>query len=214
MTPAFTGFSPDAITFLRGLKANNDRTWFAAHKATYEAALKRPAEAFAAELSARLETMLDRAFKAKIFRINRDIRFSKDKTPYNAHLHIGFSPVSDPEGPAYLFGLEPDRMVVGAGLFEQSGARLDGLRRAIDLDGDRLAALTAGWRLHEPALKRVPAPYAADHPHAELLKHKGITLWRDMPAGDAAVGPALAGIVGQAFAELAPLNDWLADAVR
>ena len=89
MDAPFLGF-PDTQAFLRDLRANNDRDWFNAHKATYERVYKAPAEAFVAELRPRLEALAGVTLGGKVFRIHRDVRFSKDKSPYNTHLHIGF----------------------------------------------------------------------------------------------------------------------------
>ena len=79
-------------TFLGRLRANNDRQWFDAHRDEYEAHAKWPGEAFAWVLASQLEAATDEPHEYCIFRIHRDVRFSKDKTPYNAHLHISFSP--------------------------------------------------------------------------------------------------------------------------
>src|SRR5262245_19253422 len=89
MDAPFLGF-PETQAFLRDLAANNDRNWFQANKARYERAYKAPAEAFTAEIRPRIEALAGQPTGAKIFRIHRDVRFAKDKSPYNTHLHIGF----------------------------------------------------------------------------------------------------------------------------
>ena len=83
-------FSPETLKFLRALKKNNTRDWFHENKAWYEAAWKTPANAFIEAMCFRLQAETDTEHSAKLFRIHRDIRFSKDKTPYNSHLHILF----------------------------------------------------------------------------------------------------------------------------
>jgi len=88
----FEAFPGDALTFLQDLRANNERAWFNEHKKTYETAIKQPAEAFCRAMATALETLTDQPHGHKIFRIHRDVRFSKDKTPYNTHLHIAFTP--------------------------------------------------------------------------------------------------------------------------
>lgn len=105
--PEFTSFPNETVNFLKALKKNNDRNWFNENKSRYEDAIKRPAEEFSDEMATRLRRLTGFAFKSRIFRIHRDIRFSKDKTPYNTHLHIGFIPQTNkPSPPAWFFGLD------------------------------------------------------------------------------------------------------------
>ena len=94
----FSGFSDETLAFLNGLKANNSRDWFDANRKSYEAAVKAPSKAFSDIMAGELERLTGTAQKPKIFRINRDIRFSKDKTPYNTHIHISWMPVGGGEG--------------------------------------------------------------------------------------------------------------------
>jgi uncharacterized protein (TIGR02453 family) len=217
---AFPGFPPDAMDFLAALKANNDRAWFAANRATYEQAIREPTEAFVAIITARLEALSASPVTAKVFRIHRDVRFSKDKSPYNAHLHIGFATGDRQSGSGFYFGLEPDRLHLGAGAFEFSGRVLDSYRAAAADEAagpalaDLLAALSrAGFRVDAPALKRVPAPYAADHPRRDLLRRKGVTAWRELTDRSLIQGPALLDEVFSAFQALAPLNQWIGEKV-
>ncbi len=190
--------SSATIGFLADLRANNDRQWFAAHKAAYEAGLKRPAESFAQALAGELEAATGERHEYRIFRIHRDVRFSNDKTPYNAHLHISLSPEGGCRdgGPAWMFGLDPDGLTLGAGIFAFAPPRLDGWRALVTGPrGARVAALldrlrTEQVRVSDPELKRVPAPYPADHPQAALLRHKGLTAWIDRLDSTRAFGTA------------------------
>jgi uncharacterized protein (TIGR02453 family) len=186
----------DTVEFLAGLRANNDRGWFEAHRADYQAFVKHPGEAFAGALADGLEAMTSEAHRYRIFRIHRDVRFSKDKTPYNAHLHISLSPGAGcSEGvPAWMFGIEPDRLTLGAGIFTFAAAQLEAWRsRVAACEGEEIARMldgleAAGVRIGEPELKRVPAPYPSDHPHASLLRRKGLTAWTDSADTGAALG--------------------------
>ncbi|MEQ8345818.1 MAG: DUF2461 domain-containing protein [Sneathiellaceae bacterium] len=207
---------PEAVSFLQALAANNNRDWFTANKPRYEAVLKRPAAAFATATAGELERRTGLAHEARIYRIQRDIRFAKDKTPYNAHLHIAFTPrIDHPAPPAWMFGLEPDRLVLGAGTFAFPGAVLDRWRaRVAGPDGAALATIlsrlqAAGARLDEPELKRVPKPFPADHPQAALLRRKGLCAWRDDIPVAAAYGAAAPAACAQALTPLQPLFDWL-----
>lgn len=213
----FSHFPPETLDFLTALRANNDRDWFAANKPTYERAVKQPAEDFCRAMTQRLDELTGLRHRSKIFRVHRDVRFSRDKTPYNAHLHISFMPVTDGFlNPGWFFGLEPDRLVAGTGVFELAKARLDAFRaRIAGDDGDDLAALLQdlsgnGARLSEPELKRVPQPYPVDHPHAQLLRHKSLSGWEDFAAPRLACENGFAENCLTAFVRLKPLFDWLA----
>lgn len=81
-------FTTETLEFLEQLKHNNNRDWFQQNKSVYDTSVKNPAKAFAIAMEGELERLCGEPHKAKIFRINRDIRFSKDKTPYNSHIHI------------------------------------------------------------------------------------------------------------------------------
>ncbi len=195
--------SEDTVKFLAALKDNNSRDWFTANKSWYEMAMKRPAADFAEAMCETLKTETGRAFKAKIFRINRDIRFSKDKTPYNTHLHMSFIPADGAgDGPAWMIGLEPGSLVMGVGLFSFSAKGLDAWRAAIDgAKGTEFAETVsglqaAGARVEEPELKRVPSPFAQDHARGDLLRRKGFAIWTDA-AGEA-----------EAYGDAGPENCW------
>ena len=216
---SFPGFPPEAMGFLAGLRDNNDRDWFAAHRGAYDRAIKGAGEHLLAALEPALAELTGRPVSGKIFRIHRDVRFSKDKRPYNAHLHIAF-PARNGEMTAcgFFFGLEPERVRVGAGGFDFAGPVLDAYRAAAAdaRTGPALEAILAklekaGLRIEGAELKRVPAPYAADHPRAALLRRKGLNAWRDITERKTIEGEALFGETLAAFTILAPLVNWLAD---
>jgi uncharacterized protein (TIGR02453 family) len=213
---SFLGFAPEAMDFLRELKANNDRGWFASSKPRYERVIRRPAEAFAAVVAPEIEALAGCAVTTKIFRIHRDVRFSKDKSPYNAHLHIGF--VTGASG--FYFGLEPDCLHLGAGAFEFSGLALDRFRAAAanEAEGVTLAALVASLRgaefqIGEPDLKRVPTPYPADHPRGDLLRRKGLTAWRRISDRATLEGLEPVDEALNVYRTLTPLNQWIGAAI-
>lgn len=215
----FSRFPPEALDFLSALKANNDRDWFARNKSVYQRAFKAPAELFCRAIGPELEALTGLPHEAKIYRIHRDVRFSRDKTPYNAHLHISFMPrTSGPLRPGWYFGLEPARLVVGTGVFETSGAALDALReRLAGSDGARLSELMRqlaleGIGFNEPELKRVPQPYPGDHPRADLLRRKSLIAWHERSDPRDACREGFAGRCMTAYARLRPLFDWLAAA--
>ena len=107
-------FSTQTLAFLAELQAHNDRDWFNAQRDRYEAHVLHPSRAFIAEVSDRLSAKLGRPVEGRLYRMARDLRFSKDKTPYNVHVHIGFIEA----GPAiWMVGFEPGRFALGYGAF-------------------------------------------------------------------------------------------------
>lgn len=192
----FTRMIDDSNTFFAELAQNNTKEWFNPRKAYYNENIKKPAEFFADLLADDFSRIAGQAHKPKVFRIYRDVRFSKDKTPLNAHLHILWSPVSDaPFAPAFFFASEPQNLSVGFGIPSMQGEALTRFRAFVDRWGDALteAIDQTGFDLSNwgPApLKRVPKPYDQDHPHADMLKRKGLILgaplgqgWRDTEGG-------------------------------
>jgi len=199
MPDAFSGFSPDAVDFLVELAQNNDRSWFQPRKAEYERLLREPMEALVAALAERLEARgipLRADPKRSIFRIYRDTRFSKDKSPYKTHLAANF-PWIDPDGSedregghagGGYFNLEPGNHYVGGGLYMASKERLTAFRQAIVDDPGRVrAALEEPGFLeafgpvstHDP-FKRNPPGWPVDHPMAELFRYRDIVFGRPM----------------------------------
>lgn len=209
--PTFDGYAPEALQFLKDLKANNDRAWFTDHKKTYETFIKAPTKDLAELLKTSIDAMTGVAHKAKVFRINRDIRFSKDKTPYNSHVHLSFSPQVDGASAAWMFGWSTTYLTLGCGMFAFDKQTLGRFRDYIagDAGGDFEALIATlardGIRFDEPALKRVPAGYPSDHPRAELLRRKGLMAWIDLDGPEAATDAALVETCRARFERLLPL---------
>lgn len=208
-------FLPETVAFLRELLENNDKEWFTANRDRYEALMKQPGEVFASLVGDALAGVIDQPVKSKVFRVHRDVRFSKDKTPYKPHIHILFAPSGVEGGPKWFFGLEPDRVAVGTGQFAFEKEALIRYRdRVAGEDGEALQAaldrlLNENTYMYDPALKRVPSGYPSDHPRAELLRRKGIAIWSRLEGPDVVTsGDAVATVVA-AQARLKPVFDWL-----
>jgi uncharacterized protein (TIGR02453 family) len=210
-----TYFSNDTIAFLNGLAKNNNREWFDSNRADYERVIVEPTKAFAMTMATALEAETGRYYAPKIFRIFRDVRFSKDKRPYNTHIRISFTCEKGPSAPGYFFSLEQDHLVLGAGVFAYEDAGLVHFRRRIDgPSGGELQRMTAefaksGIRLSDAELKRVPAPYDAAHPRADLLRHKGLTAWIDSLEPSLAYGVDAAEACLSEFRKIRPLFEWM-----
>lgn len=216
ITPAPPHFTAETLAFLNDLKASNNRDWFIANKATYEATCKMPAMALAAELSERLRGFTGVDHKSKLFRVNRDVRFSKDKTPYNTHIHISFLPQeSEIASLGWMLGLAPDYFSLGCGSFEIDKSALQTFRERIAAEeGCVIEALLAemegrGVRLNEPELKRIPAGFDKAHPREALLRRKGLIGWVDLEGPEEALKPDLVERVLARFEVLKPIFDLL-----
>lgn len=175
----------DLFRFLEELKANNDRIWFKSNQARFEQTVREPLLAFIAAFEEPLAnispSMLAIAKKSggSMFRIHRDTRFSKDKSPYKTWAAVQFRHEAgrDAHAPCYYLHLAPGDVFVGAGIWHPDRAALDAIRVLIDEKPAkwvkaRDAVLLAGWDLEGEALKRIPRGYAADHPLADDLRRK------------------------------------------
>ncbi len=177
----------EAQRFYARLAINNTRDWWQENRATYDARLKPGALALLDDLTAPLSELVDAPIKPKLFRPHRDVRFSKDKTPYNTHLHMMWQIQSDsPQNPVFFFGIGTDYVSAGAGLMGFEKPMLTNWREMLDLDTKRMLGVfdgleENGFAFREPALKRVPPPYDKDHPAARFLRMKGIVGSRAVP---------------------------------
>jgi uncharacterized protein (TIGR02453 family) len=218
----FSGFPNEGLTFLAGLALNNDRAWFSAHKADYKDHVEGPAKCLLEALTPILSDLTGQPMGGKIFRIHRDVRFSKDKTPYNTHVRMAFYPVEMAKGdcgakPAFFLSLEPDKVITGAGSMDFPKPVLEAYRGAVNEEkrGKALVSLLRkykaenGFRIDEPALKRVPKDYDPEHPRGALLRHKALSVWHEEGIPTALhTGKAVAGLMRH-YKKLKPVYDWL-----
>jgi uncharacterized protein (TIGR02453 family) len=180
-------FDAELFRFLRELKEHNDRAWFTANKARYQAVVQEPLLGFIAAFAKPLRE-ISPAFIAdprpsggSMFRIYRDTRFSNDKTPYKTHAAAQFRHRDgrDVHAPGFYLHLEPGNVFCGAGIWHPDGATLGRIRDAI-VDSPRswrqaAAAVEDGEPRHGrggESLKRPPRGYAPDHPLIDDLKRK------------------------------------------
>lgn len=223
MTSGFTGFPTGTVTFFEELSAHNERAWFEANKARYEADVLDPARSFVSAMGQRLAPLApgivaDGRTNRSVFRIYRDTRFSKDKTPYKTHLGLWLWEGDRPrmECSGFYFHLEPPKLMVGAGLYQFSKPMLQAYRDAVDEDpaGGELAAIAAdlvasGATLGGQSYARVPNGYAKDHPRADLLRHGGLYAGIEVPIPPELHQPALVDWCAERFERLVPLHRWL-----
>ncbi|WP_342078531.1 TIGR02453 family protein [Yoonia sp. SS1-5] len=203
----FASLLPQARAFLTALAANNNRDWWQDNKTDYDTRLKAPALALLEAITPDLRRLTGAPITTKLFRPHRDVRFSKDKTPYNTHLHMMWQVASDaPQNPVFFFGIGLDYVTTGAGMMGFDKPVLTNWRKMVDLDTARIkgtvdALVADGFKFREPALKRVPPPFDKDHPAADLLRMKGCVASRECPGTG-----ELADEIRAAFTALWPLN--------
>jgi uncharacterized protein (TIGR02453 family) len=225
-SPPFSGFSPDAIQFLADLAANNERAWFQPRKADYERLLKEPLEALVAALAERFEARgipLQADPKRSPFRIYRDTRFSKDKSPYKTQVTCAF-PWREGTGDAFheqgnpggYFHLEPGTVYVGGGMWHPPTPVLKAFRQSVAdepsklrrlLEEESFAKMFGG--MSGDKLSRVPTGFPKDHPEAELLKLKDMTFGRRLSDQDV-YSPALVDTIVDSMVVAAPVMRYLA----
>lgn len=189
----FAGFPKPGVSWFQSLALAQNRDWFQAHREGYETLWLAPMTALLGELKAPLEKVYGKKLgPAKVFRLNRDVRFSKDKSPYKTNIAgmLPFEGFGKMEGPAAIYvhlGLEE---VVAFGFYHLEPAGLQRLRKQLldEKAGAALARLVAGAQkvgLQPDAmekLKRPPPGVSPDHPRVELLKNKALALSRtDIP---------------------------------
>lgn len=203
---AFAGWPPAALRFLEELEAHNDRDWFKAERPRYEAELVAPARALGERLAPH--------GAAKLFRPFNDQRFAS-KPPIKEHLGLALGADAQHTGGGYV-ELSLDGLLVAAGLYAPAPDQVARLREAV-ADGRRSAGLTraldrgreAGLALSEPDLKRVPRGYDADHPRAELLRHRRLVLSVRWPLEPWLHTPACGDRIDAALEATRPFVRWL-----
>lgn len=203
---SFAGIPDAAFRFYSDLEENNNRQWWLDHKATYDDAVKVPLTLLLAELEPRFG-------EPKLFRPNRDIRFSPDKSPYKT-AQGAFASVA--EGVGFYLQLSADGLLIGGGCHAHTPAQVARYRVAVDspASGEALQAIVqgveaAGFAVEGDSLKTVPRGFDKDHPRAELLKHKSITAGVNVGQPDWLATPGAADEVGRRWEELRPLVEWI-----
>ncbi len=197
---AFDGFRPDALQFLADLAENNERAWFQPRKADFERLIRRPIEALCVALADRfaargLPLLADPARSP--FRIYRDVRFSKDKSPYKTAQGAQFpwqgaAPTGRTSvGVGGYFHLEPGSIFVGGGMWRPEPAALAAFRDRVDREPAAVLAALEDERFRSvfgsvggDTLARNPRGYPADHPHGDLLRLKDVVFSRRLSDAD------------------------------
>ena len=204
----FEGIQAAAFRFYEDLEENNNREWWLEHKATYDAEVREPLTALLAELEPRFGP-------AKIFRPNRDIRFSQDKSPYNT-AQGAFAATR--EGVGYYVQISADGLLIGGGYHSHTPAQLARYRAAVDAPDSGLAlqqitdaVSAAGFAIEGEKLKTVPRGFDKDHPRAELLKHKSLSAGVEVGQPAWLSTAAAKDEIASRWETLRPLVEWVSE---
>ncbi|HEY2982227.1 MAG TPA: DUF2461 domain-containing protein [Anaerolineales bacterium] len=180
------------LKFLQGLNRNNNRDWFQAHRDEYETARDQFEQYVAALISAlsRTESLSGVTPKDCIFRLNRDLRFTKDKTPYKPYMSAYIAPGGRKSRQmGYYVHIQPgNHSMIAGGLHEPEPQQIVAWRRSIDRDARPFKRITSDKTFHKyfgavggESLKTAPKGYPKDHPELDLLRLKSITVTRTIP---------------------------------
>lgn len=219
-------FTKKSLAFLRGIKAHNNKTWFEAHRAEYESELREPMRMLIEEMDARMRRFAPEIGgdpRRSMFRIHRDIRFSKDKSPYKTHAACWFAHRAsnakvgqEAEGGSagFYFHLEPGHCMVGAGLWMPPRPQLNRIRDAIGEKPAPFIRMLAGLKKYGgldsdgAVLKRMPRGFEESHPAARWLKYQSFTAGRGLTDAHA-TSAKMPAILEKEFTGLLPLVRWL-----
>jgi uncharacterized protein (TIGR02453 family) len=207
-------FTKELVDYLGELRANNNKPWFEANRSRYDklrSQFTEQVDRIIAESSKFDPALAGIETSSALFRIYRDVRFSKDKSPYKSTFSAALSPEKKEGGrPGYYLCIDADgELLVGAGIHEPPAPQLQKVRQGIAKDGKKLDAILADpkfqkafGRLEGERLKNVPRDFPADHPYAEYLKYKSFTAGCTEPVtkiSDDAFAPHIAALFATAY---------------
>jgi uncharacterized protein (TIGR02453 family) len=222
----FNGFSKQTLTFFRNLAQNNTKMWFDQNREMYEQQVLVPSRDFIPAMGDRLKKIApgvqaDPRVNKSLFRLNRDIRFSHDKTPYKTHLGIWFWEGLRPrmECSGFYFHLEPQRFMLGVGLYAFPKDMLEPYRGSVvhPKNGPALTkAITAinknkGYYLGGQHYKKIPQGYDPVHKNAEFLLYTGLYAGVELPVSAELFSEGLVDLCFEHYQKMLPLHRWLLD---
>ena len=228
MATAFDGFPKTATTFLKGLAKNNSKAWFDANRADYESGLLEPCKDFVVAIGPKLAKIApdihaEPKVSGSIMRINRDTRFSNDKTPYKTYMGLWFwqGAGRSRECPGLYFGLSGDELTLGAGMHLFGPKQLDAYRTAL-VDPkhgpagrkayDKIAKLK-GIEIGGAHYKKVPRGFDPAHPNADLLLHNALYFGFTTKVPADIYTPKAMDYCVKAYKQVWPLQQWLVAAI-
>jgi uncharacterized protein (TIGR02453 family) len=223
----FNGFPKDFFSFFSELKKNNNRDWFANNKPRYFESVVHPMGDYIVSIAPYLKRIAP-CYKAdpkphggSMFRIYRDARFSKDKSPYKTHAacHFRHQAGRDAHAPGFYLHIETDHVSIGGGIWRPPSKQLGQIREFIADNPSawgkmsKSAAIKKMGGIKGDSLKRPPRGYSADARHIDDLKRKSFFLMAEFDP-DLVLGPDLVNESAKVFRRVAKLNHFVTDALE
>lgn len=228
----FTSFTPKAFAFLKGLARNNRKEWFEAHRDDYETELKQPLALLIEEVDVHLAEIIPEVIgspKKSAFRIHRDVRFSKDKSPYKTHVACwffhrdaghGVGSEAAHGGAGFYFHMSPAGSFCGGGIWMPPRPALARIRQCLvdDTEGWEELVLDRGFTKRfgkldpEAMLSRPPRGFAPDHPAMQWLRYQSFTAGCELPEATV-LSPKLPSVLAKHFEAMTPFVRWLNNAL-
>ena len=226
----FDGFPADAFNFYAEIAENNEKPWFDANKARFKANVQKPAQGFVVAMGEKLATLTDYIQydvklngSGSIMRIYRDVRFSKDKTPYKTNLALIWweGQRKKTESPSFYFSLSADQVYIGGGLYMFPKDFMPAYRAAVlndELGSELEAAVQSvqakGYEVLGEKYARVPRGFDKEHPRVELLKHKGLYVGGTVIEKSVALSAELVDACFEHYRNFYPIQAWMAKVDR
>ena len=222
----FQGFPKASLKFLKQLKANNNRDWFAEHKPRYESEVLTPALAFIAAMEAPMKRLSDcfnvipKRMGGSLMRVYKDTRFAEDKTPFKTNIGIHFRHMAgkDVHAPGFYLNIAPEEIFVGIGVWHPDSRNCTAIRQHMDEHSEqwrkiwKRKAFREGFKLIGESLKRPPRGFSADHPLITDLKRKDFIVTRQLSAPQIH-SPDFDCFVAKQFRDGFPLIEFLCSAL-
>ncbi|MFC2088856.1 DUF2461 domain-containing protein, partial [Calditrichota bacterium] len=220
----FSGFSKQTIKFYRDLKENNSKAWFEENRNIFNDYVMAEAQLFVVEIGNRLEKIAPEIVAIpktdkSIFRIYRDVRFSKDKKPFKTHLALLFweGPFKKLENSSFYFHLEPSRLFLGSGIYVFPKHIIQEYRDSVvhSKYGKELVQIietvqkNSSYKLGWKQYKKTPRGYDPEHKNADLLLHGGLGFQFEETIPKQIYTSEAVDYVFEKFKEMAPIHNWL-----
>lgn len=225
MSRTFEGFSDQTLQYLRGLQKHNNRDWFHEHKPEHEQYILEPSKAFVEAIAPLIMSISPHIYaepkvNRSLFRISRDTRFSKNKTPYKTHVAMIFWEGGGKRMDCSSFYVHFDRekLMLGAGMYCFSQPVMEKYRElvAFGKHGEELPKILQsikkkGYEIGGEHYKRIPRGYDKESRNAELLLHNGLYAWHEEPLPKEFHSEKLVPYIIKHFKKMAPLHAWLVE---
>ncbi len=224
----FNGFSKATFKFFKDLENNNTREWFEDNRGVFEKYVMNPAQEFVMEMGERLKPMCPKIVAVpkvdkSIFRIYRDVRFSKDKTPYKTHLGIFLweGPRKKLGNPGFYLQLDKSSILIAGGLYQLPSELMKPYRDSVSdsKKGSEVRkilkkiTMNSSYKLGGMHYKRVPRGYDPETPNVDLLLHNGLFLYYEGALPKEVNSSDFLDYSLDVFKDILPLHKWIRDNV-